>query len=113
MDNTGVEIQSVVLDTDIVINYVNGASESYPKNVDTYKLFHDKWLVPLPPFISDKFKVQMRNLTLSTINNNSKSIQELNAYFSPPNEQVVKNFFTYMRSRQAIIPPQKQQWTNA
>jgi len=113
MDNTGVDIQSVVLDNDIVINYVNGASETYPKNVTTYKLFHDKWLVPLPPFISDKFKVQMRNITLATINNSDKSIQELSTYFNPPNEEVVKNFFTYMRSRNVILPPQKQQWTNA
>ena len=112
MENPGIEIQSVDLaSNNINVSFVNGASESYPNTIDTYKLFYNKWLVNNPPFISDQHKVQMRNITLASINNNAKCISDLNKYFSPPNEETVKKFFTYMRSRDSVLPAKKAAWT--
>jgi len=114
MENEGVEIQSVELASgNIVVKYVDGATESYPNTLETYKLFHDKWLVKNPPFISDIYKTQMRDIILSTINKNQRSIESLNKFFSPPNEETVKKFLTYMRKRDDILPAKRATWTVA
>lgn len=112
MENPGIDIQSVQLASgNIVVAFVNGATESYPNTADTYKLFHDKWLKDNPPFISDRYKVQMRNIILASINNNTKCINDMKKYFETPNEETVKKFFTYMRNRDSILPAQKAAWT--
>lgn len=112
MENDGVEIESVLFEPEnMIINYVNGANESLAINLDTYKAFHQKWLVPNPPFISDSHKIQMRNIILASINNNPKCIAELNKFFSPANQDTVKRFLTYMRSRDATLPAKKAIWT--
>jgi len=112
MENEGIDIASVELSGDnIKVIYVNDATEILANNRDTYKAFHDKWLVSNPPFISDKFKVQMRDITLATINNNASCIASLSNYFKSPNEATVKSFLTYMRKRESTLPPQKAQWT--
>lgn len=114
MENIGTELQSVQLSGEnIVITYVNGAVETLPNNVETYKLFYNKWLLSNPPFISDLYKVQMRNITLASINNNQKCIADLTKYFQSPNEAVVQKFFTYMRKRDIILPAKKAQWNTA
>ena len=112
MENDGVEIQSVQFASgNVVINYVNGANETLPVGIDTYKAFHEKWIVPNPPFISDSYKIQMRNIVLASINNNTKCIADLNKFFDTPNEETVKKFFTYMRNRTATLPAKKAAWT--
>jgi hypothetical protein len=112
MENDGVEIESVLFELqNMIINYVNGANESLPIGLDTYKAFHQKWLIPNPPFISDSYKIPMRNIILAAINNNPKCIAELNKFFSPDNQDTVKKFFTYMRSRDATLPAKKVAWT--
>jgi hypothetical protein len=112
MENQGVEIQSVQFDSgNIVVSYVNGATESYPNDHTTYKLMHEKWLVNNPPFISDIYKVHMRNLILTCINDNEKCCCELKNFFAPPNEEAVKKFLTYMRKRDDILPAKRAIWT--
>ena len=112
MDNEGIEIQSVEFtETDIIIKYENNAIETLPKNMETYKAFHDKWLVENPPFISDIYKSQMRNIILANINNNKNCIEELDKFFQSPNEETAKKFFRYMRNRHITLPPQKAIWT--
>jgi hypothetical protein len=114
MENKGIEIQTVHFESkDIVINYVNGATETLPVNINTYKQFHDAWLVKNPPFISDLYKTQMRNIILACINNNQKCIANLDTFFASPNEEVVKKFLTYMRNRDTILPVKKAVWNNA
>ena len=112
MENAGVEIQTVELTSgNIVVKYVNGATESLPNTLDTYKSFHDKWLVNNPPFISDIYKTQMRDIILSSINDNQRCIASLKAFFESPNEESVKKFLTYMRNRDTILPAKRAAWT--
>jgi hypothetical protein len=112
MENDGVEIESVLFESDnMIINYVNGANESLAVGLDTYKAFHQKWLVSNPPFISDSYKIQMRNIILASINNNPKCIADLNKFFIPANQNTVKKFFIYMRKRDATLPAKKAAWT--
>jgi hypothetical protein len=110
MDNNNININSVELSENIVINYENDVVETLPKNIDTYKAFYDKWLVEDPPFISDIYKSQMRNIILACINNNQNCIDELNVFFSSPNEETVKKFFIYMRNRHTTLPEKKAIW---
>lgn len=112
MEQEGVDIASVELsNNEIKVIYANGATETLTNSTDTYKAFYDKWLLNTPPFISDKFKVQMRDISLATLTHKSSSISALAQYFQSPNEANVKSFFAYMRSRDTILPPQKAQWT--
>lgn len=112
MENDGLEIVSVQFESgNCVVNYVNGAIETLPVNIETYKAFREKWLVSNPPFISDSYKVQMRNITLASINNNPKCIADLDKFFASPNEETVKKFFIYMRNRDATLPAKKAVWT--
>lgn len=111
MDNEGIEIDSVEFtENDIIIKYQNNTIETLPRTIETYKAFHNKWLVENPPFISDIYKAQMRNIILSCINNNKNCIEELNQFFQSPNEETVKKFFTYMRNRHITLPPKKAIW---
>jgi hypothetical protein len=112
MENSGVEIQNVVLkDSIIEVAYENGAIETLPNNLDTYKAFYNLWLKDNPPFISDIHKVIMRNIILaSTLDNpDGKYIHELNMFFSnDPN--MIKRFLTYMRKRVDTLPEKKSVW---
>ena len=111
MENEGIEIKSVELSNDnIVVKYESGATETLPNDLDTYKAFHEKWLLNNPPFISDIYKAHMRNIILASINNNTKCISDLKVFFQSPNENDVKKFFSYMRTRPVILPPQKAIW---
>ena len=44
-----------IVDENIVITYDNGAIETLPKTVDTYKRMYEMWVKDEPVFISDKF----------------------------------------------------------
>ena len=91
MENEGIEIKSVELSNDnIVVKYESGATETLPNDLDTYKAFHEKWLLNNPPFISDIYKAHMRNIILASINNNTKCISDLKVFFQSPNENDVK-----------------------
>ena len=114
MDNIGVEITSIQLPSgSIVVKYANGKTETLPNTCETFHRMHNTWLVPLPPFISDKFKTEMRDITLCTINNNEKCECCIKTFFSSPNEEKVMRFFKYMRNRPDIIPVDKSKWTGA
>ena len=59
----------------------------------------------------DKFKLEMKNLTLACVNGDSKCCCAAETFFSSPNEEKVKTFFTYMRQRESILPEQRAKWT--
>lgn len=112
MENPGVEITSVDLsDNQIKITYANDAIEILPTNHDTYQKFHETWLVPNPPFITDRFKIEMKDITLCTINHKQSCEDCLDKFFSPSNEAKVKDFLTYMRKRSDILPAERAKWT--
>lgn len=112
MENPGIEISSVDLSNgNITIKYANGASEILPNSHETHHKMHETWIKPNPPFISDKFKVEMKNLTLSCVNGDQKCCRATNDFFSSPNEEKVKSFLTYMRQRDSILPEQRAKWT--
>ena len=98
-------------DNNMHIEYDNNTTEDLSIGKDTYVRMHDVWLKEQPPFISDLFKIQMRNIILATINNNEKCIYDLNTFFSQGNIEEVKRFLTYMRKRD--LTSEKQKWTSA
>jgi hypothetical protein len=93
---------------EINITYSNGEIECLPVNRETYIKMHDEWLVDQPPFISDLYKIQMRNIILATINNNERCIEELDFYFRDNNNDEIKKFLVYMRNRD--LSQEKQKW---
>ena len=110
MDQENQQINSVTLENgNIIILYENGELENLPNSKDTFKQMHDAWLVDQPPFISDLYKIQMRNIILATINNNEKCIMDMCNFFNPGNEEDAKKFLTYMRNRD--LTQEKQKWT--
>jgi hypothetical protein len=112
MENPGVEIRSVQLaDGNIIVQYENDAVETLSNSKETFVAFYNFWIKDNPPFISDSHKLEMRNLTLVSINNNEKSISEMMTYFQAPNEENVKKFLSYMRKRVEILPEKKAIWT--
>jgi len=112
MENPGIEISSVDLSNgNITVTYANGATEVLPNSHETRHKMHETWIKPNPPFISDKFKIEMKNLALGCVNGNEKCCCAAEDFFSPPNEEKVKQFFTYMRQRDAILPEQRAKWT--
>lgn len=110
MEQQGQNISTVTLENGLItVLYENGEVETLPNAKETYVSMHNKWLVEQPPFISDLYKVQMRNIILTTINNNAKCIYDLYQFFSNGNEEEVKKFLTYMRNRD--LTQEKQKWT--
>jgi hypothetical protein len=110
MEQENQTITSVSLQDGIIsIVYDNGEVENLQRTKETFVAMHNKWLVSQPPFISDLYKVQMRNIILATINNNEKCICDLCTYFSEGNELEVVKFLTYMRKRD--LTEEKNKWT--
>ncbi len=113
MEQPGIDIRSIELhDSNIILTYENDAVETLANDLTTYKIFYDAWLKDNPPFISDVHKSTMRNIILSSINNNEKCIAELKSFFQTPNEDHVKTFLSYMRKRDITLPEKKAIWTN-
>tara|TARA_B100000795_G_C22806649_1_gene445393 strand:- start:14917 stop:15255 length:339 start_codon:yes stop_codon:yes gene_type:complete len=106
IENTIVSIE--VNDNIISLTYNNDNIETIPINVDSYKKMKLEWLDKQPPFISDKFKTQMNNIILASIQNKEKSIRELKEFFSLGNEEQIKKFFHYMRTRD--LTEEKAKW---
>lgn len=103
-------ITNIIINDNIVhIEYDNNMTENLSIGKDTYVRMHDTWLKEQPPFISDLFKIQMRNIILATINNNERCIHDLNIFFSSSNVEEVKRFLTYMRKRD--LTSEKEKWT--
>jgi hypothetical protein len=112
MENTSSSITALKIENEnICITYDNGSTENIPIGRDSYVKMHDLWLVSQPPFISDLYKIQMRNIILATINNNEKCVSELNNFFSSGNETDVQKFFEYMRKRD--LTAEKAKWSPA
>lgn len=112
MEHEGQSINTVTLDNGIIsILYENGEIETLTNSKETFVNMHNKWLVDQPPFISDLYKVQMRNIILATINDNPKCIYDLCVFFSNGHEEEAKKFLTYMRNRD--LTQEKQKWTPA
>ena len=111
MENIGIDIVNVTLDNDeIILKYANDAIETLPVNHTTFKTFREVWLKPNPPFISDKFKSQMKDITHTCVHNDDKCCDKLKQFFRSPNEAEVLKFFNYMRSRDSILPAQREKW---
>lgn len=112
MDNIGIEIESVEFPgEDIVVKYANGAVETLPNVCETYERIHQKWLIDCPPFISDKFKAEMRNIILCSIREDPECECGCKELFSSPNEEKAKKFLTYLRTRESLIAAEKLKWT--
>lgn len=110
MENTNNTITSVsITDNNVVVLYDNNNQETIPLNTDSYKKMRDTWLKKQPPFISDKYKKNMNNIILASIQNKQKSIQELSDFFKEGNEEEILNFFNYMRNRD--LTDEKAKWT--
>ena len=111
MEQVGIDISNILIDdtNTIVITYINNQVERLPKTVDTYKKLYAEWLETDPPFISDIFKVQMRDIILASINNDATCISDLETFFSNSNIEEVTRFIVYMRKRDT--QPARTQWT--
>tara|TARA_B110000858_G_C17469491_1_gene322128 strand:+ start:30 stop:371 length:342 start_codon:yes stop_codon:yes gene_type:complete len=110
MENTNNTIVSVsIVDNDIVLSYDNNNKETIPLTRDSYTKMRDVWLKEQPPFISDRYKKQMNNIILASIQNKDKSISELSEFFSEGNEENIIKFINYMRKRD--LTEEKSKWT--
>ena len=93
------EIKTLILtDTTIEITYDNDIIEIINKNGDGYKNLYNAWLLEQPMFISDIYKMQMRDLNFAA-RNNEESINNLNIFLSNDNYDEALKFITYMRKR--------------
>lgn len=100
MEQIGVEIKDIdITKTNIIITYENDHIEMISKCCDGYKNMYNEWLLDNPPFISDIFKKQMRDLTLYNINQNIECFNYLNNFFVLENKDNVLRFLNYMRKR--------------
>jgi hypothetical protein len=100
MDQLGVDIKDIdITKTNIIITYQNDHIEMISKCCDGYKNMYNEWLLNDPPFISDIFKKQMRDLTLYSINQNAECFNYLNNFFTYDNKDNVLRFLVYMRNR--------------
>lgn len=114
MEHLGQDIKDVFIDEEnfkIKITYSNNEVEEIVKGHEGYSIMHREWLVQQPPFISDIFKVQMRDITLVTINNDPKCLTNINSFFVNENKEEVKKFLKYMRERDAKVEADKSIWT--
>lgn len=110
MENTNNTIVSVsIVDNEIVVSYDNNNKETIPLSRDSYTKMRNVWLIEQPPFISDRYKKQMNNIILASIQNKDKSISELSEFFSQGNEENIIKFFNYMRTRD--LTEEKSKWT--
>jgi hypothetical protein len=119
MDFRGQEVTDFAVNdanTEMTVTYADGNVEKLVKGPDTYARMNKDWLVSpedggsgQPPFISDIFKVQMRDITLATINNDPKCLSNLDDFFTNANKSEVMRFLTYMRKRD--LTEEKSKWT--
>jgi len=110
MENTNNTIISVsIANNNIVVSYDNNNNETIPLTRDSYIKMREVWLKEQPPFISDRYKKQMNNIILASIQNKDISISELSEFFSEGNEENIIKFLNYMRARD--LTEEKSKWT--
>jgi hypothetical protein len=97
-----------IMNTYIRVHYDNDEIEIIPINRESYSKMREEWLINQPPFISDKYKINMNNIIMACIVKKQSAINELNTFFSEGNEENIKNFFTYMRNRDLAY--EKSRW---
>jgi hypothetical protein len=101
------EIKTLVLsETTIEITYDNDIIEIINKNGEGYKNLYNAWLLEQPMFISDIYKMQMRDLNFAA-RNNQESINNLNIFLSENNYEEALKFITYMRKRDLTFERKK------
>jgi hypothetical protein len=101
------EIKTLILtETTIEITYDNDIIEIINKNGEGYKILYNAWLLEQPMFISDIYKMQMRDLNFAA-RNNETSINNLNIFLSESNYDEALKFITYMRKRDLTFERKK------
>ena len=101
------EIKSLILtETTIELTYDNDIIEIINKNGEGYKKLYNAWLLEQPMFISDIYKMQMRDLNFAA-RNNETSINNLNMFLSDSNYEEALKFITYMRKRDLTFERKK------
>lgn len=111
MENIDSEIVSVeCFEQNISIKYSNDEVENLPKNIDTYEKIYNTWIEPTPIFITDKHKDILRHISFAYIQKNPSSIRILDEFFNRENNDTVKAFFTYIRTRKQKIETDKAAW---
>lgn len=102
------QIKDVVMtNEEIQITYMNDMIEVIGKNREGYKKMYDGWLVEQPMFISDIYKIQMRDLFFAS-HGNMTNINNLNMFFTEGNKPEVLKFLLYMRTRDLTF--EKDKW---
>lgn len=103
------EIASLVIeDKTILIVYDNNEREKIEVCDEFFVNMRNLWLIPQPPFISDRYKNIMNDIILACIHKNQKCICDLNKFFCSGNEENVILFLTYMRKRN--LTEDKKKW---
>jgi hypothetical protein len=103
------EIDLIVIKDNIMkITYDNEVCEEIEICDKFFVDMRTTWLISQPPFISDRYKNIMNDIILACIHKNKKCICELNNFFTPGNEEAVKEFLTYMRKRD--LTEEKKKW---
>ena len=82
MEQPDEEIKTISFtETTVEIIYANDISEIITKDSAGYKKLYDAWLVQQPMFISDIYKMQMRDLTFAA-RNTIPSVLQMNKFLS-------------------------------
>jgi hypothetical protein len=109
MEEKGKEIKEIIFKTDIIeITYETDIIEIINKDCNGYKKLYELWLIEQPVFISDIYKIQMRDLYLAS-RNKELSINELNNFLSEENRNEAIKFINYMRKRD--LSEERKKWT--
>jgi len=108
MEQPDKEIKTLIITSSTIeIIYENDINEIINKDSTGYKKLYDIWLKEQPMFISDIYKIQMRDLNYAS-RNNITSINNLNNFFSELNKTEALKFIDYMRKRDLTY--EKQKW---
>lgn len=111
MENLNDFIQQVDCSNNMIkILYSSGAIENLTNDSVTYDKMYDTWIKNNDVFITDKYKIEMRNISLSFLQKNKACLNELNKFFQQENNDKVKDFLTYMRNRKSLLETERQKW---
>ena len=109
MEQVGISIKNIdITMSNIIVTYENDHIEMISKTGESYKQMYNEWLLEDPPFISDIFKKQLRDLSLYFLNSNTECLNYLNNFFVYENKDNVLRFLNYMRIRD--ITNDKKKW---
>ena len=109
MEEKGKEIKEIIFTPETIeITYETDVKEIITKNNIGYTNLYNAWIKENPVFISDIYKMEMRDLYYSS-RNNELSISVLNNFFREENKENAKKFINYMRKRD--LTEEKKKWT--